>query len=258
MSSCRNQPISRLRRRVKFSVLRCGWHLRVTDTGWTQRRQPVLPTKIPSPSWAWLAPPNTGVVDPIAALADIAVDKGIALHVDAAFGGLVLPFLPEAPPLFDFQLDGVTSISVDPPHKMGMSTIPVGCLLTRDPSMLCSLNVDTPYLTVKQEFTLAGTRSGGAVAGALAVIEHLGRDGFTTVVAECMANHRRLTDGMAALGYPVLAEPEVNVAAFDCPLSPEGWQVSRTRHGHMRIVCMPHITTTIIEEFLKDIGDMHV
>jgi tyrosine decarboxylase / aspartate 1-decarboxylase len=197
-----------------------------------------------------------GVVDPIAALADIAVDKGIALHVDAAFGGLVLPFLPEAP-LFDFQLDGVTSISVDP-HKMGMSTIPVGCLLTRDPSMLCSLNVDTPYLTVKQEFTLAGTRSGGAVAGALAVIEHLGRDGFTTVVAECMANHRRLTDGMAALGYPVLAEPEVNVAAFDCPLSPEGWQVSRTRHGHMRIVCMPHITTTIIEEFLKDIGDMHV
>ena len=197
-----------------------------------------------------------GVVDPIAALADIALDKGTAFHVDAAFGGLVLPFLPDAP-VFDFQLEGVTSISVDP-HKMGMSTIPVGCLLTRDPSMLCSLSVDTPYLTVKQEFTLAGTRSGGAVAGALAVIEHLGRDGFTDVVAECMANHCRLTDGMAALGYPVIADPEVNVASFDCPKTPEGWQVSRTRNGHMRIVCMPHITTTIIEEFLKDMGDMHV
>lgn len=197
-----------------------------------------------------------GVVDPIAALADLASDCGTAFHVDAAFGGLVLPFLPETP-LFDFQLEGVTSISIDP-HKMGMSTIPVGCLLTRDPSMLCSLNVDTPYLTVKQEFTLAGTRSGGAVAGALAVIEHLGRDGFTAVVAECMANHHRLIGGMAALGYPVIADPEVNVAAFDCPLSPEGWQVSHTRHGHMRIVCMPHITTTIIEEFLKDIGDINV
>ncbi len=197
-----------------------------------------------------------GVVDPIAALADIASDRDIAFHVDAAFGGLVLPFLPEAP-LFDFQLEGVTSISVDP-HKMGISTIPVGCLLTRDPSMLCSLNVDTPYLTVKQEFTLAGTRSGGAVAGALAVIEHLGRDGFTAVVAECMQNHRRLIDGMAALGYPVIAEPEVNVASFDCSAVPQGWQVSHTRCGHMRIVCMPHITTTIIEEFLKDIGDMYV
>ncbi|KAF1073493.1 hypothetical protein MKMG_02145 [Methanogenium sp. MK-MG] len=63
---------------------------------------------------------------------------------------------------------------------------------------------------------------------------------------------------MATLGYPVLAGPEVNVAAFDCSLCPEKWQVSHTRHGHMRIVCMPHITTTIIEEFLKDIGDMHV
>ena len=196
-----------------------------------------------------------GVVDPIAALSDIASDRNIALHIDAAFGGLVLPFLPKAP-LFDFQLEGVTSISVDP-HKMGMSTIPVGCLLTRDPSMLCSLNVDTPYLTVKQEFTLAGTRSGGAVAGALAVIEHLGQDGFKAVVAECMANHHHLIEGMAAMGYPVLAEPEVNVAAFDCPASPKGWQVSWTRNRHMRIVCMPHITTTIINEFLKDFGDMH-
>ena len=197
-----------------------------------------------------------GAVDPIEALAEIASDRDTAFHVDAAFGGLVLPFLPDAP-VFDFQLEGVTSISVDP-HKMGMSTIPVGCLLTRDPSMLCSLSVDTPYLTVKQEFTLAGTRSGGAVAGALAVIEHLGQDGFTDIVRECMANHHRLIDGMAALGYPVIGSPEVNVASFDCPETPDGWQVSRTRHGHMRIVCMPHITTTIIEEFLKDMADMHV
>ena len=197
-----------------------------------------------------------GVVDPIAALSDIASDRDIAFHVDAAFGGLVLPFLPDAP-FFDFRLEGVTSISVDP-HKMGMSTIPVGCLLTRDPSMLCSLNVDTPYLTVKQEFTLAGTRCGGAVAGALAVIEHLGKEGFTAVVAECMANHHHLINGMAALGYPVLADPEVNVASFDCPGAPERWQVSRTRNNHMRIVCMPHITTAIINEFLKDLGDMHV
>lgn len=197
-----------------------------------------------------------GAVDPITALADVALDRDTAFHVDAAFGGLVLPFLPDAP-VFDFRLEGVTSISVDP-HKMGMSTIPVGCLMTRDPSMLCSLSVDTPYLTVKQEFTLAGTRSGGAVAGALAVIEHLGQDGFTEVVTGCMANHHLLIDGMTALGYPAIGDPEVNVASFDCPKTPDGWQVSRTRNRHMRIVCMPHITSAIIEEFLKDMGDMHV
>ena len=33
--------------------------------------------------------------------------------------------------------------------------------------MLDALNIDTPYLTVKQEYTLAGTRPGAPVAGPL-------------------------------------------------------------------------------------------
>jgi tyrosine decarboxylase/aspartate 1-decarboxylase len=197
-----------------------------------------------------------GVVDPIEQLAKLAAERDVHLHVDAAFGGLVLPFL-ESPPIFDFQLEGVASISVDP-HKMGMSTIPVGCLLTREESMLCALNVDTPYLTVKKEFTLAGTRPGGAVVGAWAVLEHLGRDGFTRIVQECMGRTRRLIKGMEGYGYPVVVEPEVNVAAFECPKIPPGWQVSRTRDGHMRIVCMPHVSTRAIENFLHDIGEMDV
>jgi len=100
-----------------------------------------------------------GVVDPIRELSAIALDHGIFLHVDAAFGGMVLPFLEKAPP-FDFSLPGVSSIAVDP-HKMGMSTIPAGVLLLRDKAALCSLAVDTPYLSVKQEYTLSGTRPGG-------------------------------------------------------------------------------------------------
>ena len=50
-----------------------------------------------------------GMVDPIRALSDIAVDRGLFLHVDAAFGGLVIPFLGNAIP-FDFSLPGVCSI----------------------------------------------------------------------------------------------------------------------------------------------------
>jgi len=197
-----------------------------------------------------------GVVDPIDRLAELALERDIHLHVDAAFGGLVLPFL-ESSPVFDFRLEGVSTISVDP-HKMGMSTIPVGCLLTREESMLCSLNVDTPYLTVKKEFTLAGTRPGGAVVGAWAVFEHLGREGFTRIVRECMGRTHRLIRGMEGYGYPVVVEPEVNVAAFECAGTPPGWQVSRTRDGHMRIVCMPHVSAQAIENFLHDIGDMNV
>jgi tyrosine decarboxylase/aspartate 1-decarboxylase len=67
-----------------------------------------------------------GAIDPIKELAELCGDT--ILHVDAAFGGFVIPFLKELGypmPLFDFELEGVDFISVDP-HKMGMATIPAG------------------------------------------------------------------------------------------------------------------------------------
>jgi tyrosine decarboxylase/aspartate 1-decarboxylase len=196
-----------------------------------------------------------GMVDPIEDLARIAVHDDIFLHVDAAFGGMVIPFLSRPIP-FDFSLPGVTTIAVDP-HKMGMSTIPAGVLLTREPDMLDALNIDTPYLTVRKEYTLAGTRPGAPVAGALAVLDYLGTTGMKAVVAGCMKNTRRLIAGMATLGIEPAAIPDVNVATFTCSKAPLPWKVSWTRNGHLRIVCMPHVQSDSIEAFLKDCGDMH-
>ncbi len=191
-----------------------------------------------------------GMVDPIPVLARLAEEHDLFFHVDAAFGGLVVPFLPNPAP-FDFALPGVSSIAVDP-HKMGMSTIPAGCLLVRDQGVLDLLNVETPYLTVKHEYTLAGTRPGASVVAAWAVLEHLGREGMRAVVAGCMENTRRLTEGLEAFGVERAATPDVNVATFRTASAPPGWRVSFTRRGDMRIVCMPHVTGDVIEHFLVD------
>lgn len=191
-----------------------------------------------------------GMIDPIPALARLAEEHDLFFHVDAAFGGLVVPFLPDPAP-FDFALPGVSSIAVDP-HKMGMSTIPAGCLLVRDQGVLDLLNVETPYLTVKQEYTLTGTRPGASVVAAWAVLEHLGREGMRAVVAGCMENTRRLTEGLEAFGLERAATPDVNVATFRTTSAPPGWRVSFTRRGDMRIVCMPHVTGDVIERFLID------
>ncbi len=196
-----------------------------------------------------------GMVDPIAGLAKIADQQDVFFHVDAAFGGMVIPFLDNPIP-FDFALPGVTTIAVDP-HKMGMSTIPAGCLLTREPDMLDALNIDTPYLTVKKEYTLAGTRPGAPVGGALAVLDYLGIEGMKAVVAGCMKNTQRLIAGMGTLGIEPAAIPDVNVATFVCDRVPAPWKVSWTRNGHLRIVCMPHVTRDRIEAFLSGFGDMH-
>jgi tyrosine decarboxylase/aspartate 1-decarboxylase len=224
----------------------------------TQYRMDVrqIPPRIDQNTIAVIAVAGTteyGMVDPVEEIARMATDHDVYFHVDAAFGGLVLPFL-ETPIPFDFSVRGVDSISVDP-HKMGMSTIPTGCLLVRDPSLLSCLNIPTPYLTVKKESTLMGTRSGGAVASALAVLEYLGRTGMRAVVSGCMKNTLRLLDGMETYGYPPVVRPDVNVATFAYPRLPAGWHVSWTRWGHLRIVCMPHVHRSMIEAFLQDVGD---
>ena len=50
------------------------------------------------------------------ALSEIAVRRGLPLHVDACFGGFMLPWLEKLGydiPLYDFRVPGVTSISAD-------------------------------------------------------------------------------------------------------------------------------------------------
>jgi tyrosine decarboxylase/aspartate 1-decarboxylase len=197
-----------------------------------------------------------GMVDPVGTLSDIAVDRGVFLHVDAAFGGLVIPFLGDPIP-FDFSLPGVCSISVDP-HKMGMSPIPAGALLVRDEGMLSHLSVATPYLTVRNVYTLTGTRPGGPVAGAFAVLEYLGREGMRSIVRGCMENTERLITGLETFGIPRAVTPDVNVATFACDnRAPPGWQVSRTRRGHLRIVCMPHVSRDQVEAFIAAMGELY-
>ncbi|HJJ31330.1 MAG TPA: tyrosine decarboxylase MfnA [Methanocorpusculum sp.] len=194
-----------------------------------------------------------GVVDDIAAVGKIALENDIFCHVDAAFGGFVIPFLKHPIP-FDFAVEGVDSVSLDP-HKMGLGTIPGGCLLFRDEESLLPLSVDTPYLSSKSQTTLTGTRPGADVAAAYAVLKYLGKEGFRDIVAGCMENTRRLVDGLSAYGYEKVLDPVLNLAVFrDFPV-PEGWKVSHIRSGDLRFVMMPHVTRDVIEQFLKEVGE---
>jgi sphinganine-1-phosphate aldolase len=78
-----------------------------------------------------------GIIDPVRALSNIAVQYGIGLHVDCCLGGFILPFARYIAntsedgrysadlmekcrqiPVYDFDLEGVTSMSVDT-HKYG-------------------------------------------------------------------------------------------------------------------------------------------
>ena len=202
-----------------------------------------------------------GQIDPIEKLAKLALEHELFLHVDAAFGGFVIPFLEKSYP-FDFKIPGVTSIAIDP-HKMGLSTIPSGALLFRHPSFLDSLKVNTPYLTTKSQYTLTGTRSGASAAATYAVMKHLGREGYVKNVQYCMKLTIKITSEIRKLGFEPLLEPTMNVVAFKISdpdhvreqlLRKFGWNVSITRNPRsLRLVLMPHNKIEDIEEFIKDL-----
>ena len=206
-----------------------------------------------------------GMVDPIEEIASV---KGeIPMHVDAAFGGFVLPFLEDMEMLpdwvgkWDFRVDGVTSMSTDP-HKMGLSTIPGGCLLYRDVLSLDRLSVDSPYLTSKNAYTLAGTRDSGSVAACYAAMNHLGREGYKRVVDMCMSNTGYLKKRLEELSLEPLLDPLMNILVVRHPrpfrveevLFEMGWNISVVRDPpSLRFVVMPHVTRESVDRFIPDL-----
>ncbi len=207
-----------------------------------------------------------GLVDPIPELSRLCEDEGVYLHVDAALGGFIIPFLKEAGydlPDFDFRLDGVTSVTIDP-HKMGLAPIPSGCIVFRGQEYLDSMSIETPYLTEKQQSTIVGTRSGASAAATWAIMKYMGHEGYIRVVKDSMRITQFLARELKRCGFELVTEPQLNIVAFNSPdMSPEalayelelrGWSVSISSYPPaVRIVLMPHIKKEHVKAFMEDL-----
>lgn len=208
-----------------------------------------------------------GVVDPIEELSEVALEKGLFLHVDAAFGGFVLPFLKELghrAPRFDFELPGVSSMTVDP-HKMGLAPIPAGGIMFRNSELKKAIAWKVPYLAggETEQTTFVGTRSGASVVATWALLTHLGREGYRKIVKRCMDLTSELTEEIKKIPrLDIMTEPTTNVVGIKSDffnierLASEirklGWAVSLFPQ-HIRIVVMPHIREEHLKSFLEDL-----
>ena len=211
-----------------------------------------------------------GLIDPIGEISKIAFENNIYFHVDAAFGGFSIPFLKESGydlPVFDFSLPGVCSITVDP-HKMGLAPIPAGGIIFRKEEYLEVMAVDSPYLTVKTQSTIVGTRLGASSAATFAVMKYFGRQGYCRLANEMMDNTNFLYEQLLEIGYEVVCKPELNIVAFNHPnietdefaekLEDLGWKVSVAKcPKSIRIVLMNHIKRGHIKELLEDLKELY-
>ena len=127
----------------------------------------------------------TGELEPIgeicAALDKLAADGGldVPVHVDAASGGFVVPFLhPDL--IWDFRLPRVVSINVSG-HKYGLTYPGIGFVVWRSAEHLPEdLVFRVNYLGGDMPtFTLNFSRPGNQVVGQYYNFLRLGRDGYT-------------------------------------------------------------------------------
>ncbi|MCK5548579.1 MAG: tyrosine decarboxylase MfnA, partial [Thermoplasmata archaeon] len=203
-----------------------------------------------------------GAIDPVGEIAEVCSD--IFLHVDAAFGGYVIPFLKdldhEMPP-FDFEVGGVNSVGIDA-HKMGMATVPSGSILVRSSDYLENITFRSPYLTREEQRSLSGTRCSAGVASTYAAMEFLGKTGYTRIVKDCMDASEHLVKKGEKAGLEPVIKPIMNIVNFRLKkpddvykaLNGLDWKVSISRNPPaLRIVVMPHVTRAIIDDFMVDL-----
>jgi len=181
-----------------------------------------------------------GTVDPVAELGALAQARGAWLHVDACVGGFLNPFLPGLP-AWDFAAHaGVTSISADI-HKHGMAPKGASLLLVRDDALRRFHRFESRAWArgLYAAHTAQGTRPGGAVAAAWAVMRHLGMAGYRHCARRIMAAREEITAAIAALpglealpgNHAILVyrstDPALPIAAVAEGLERRGWLVSR-------------------------------
>jgi glutamate/tyrosine decarboxylase-like PLP-dependent enzyme len=209
-----------------------------------------------------------GLIDPIEDLGRLAQDKNLWLHVDACVGGYIAPFVrmngADIPP-FDFEVEGVHSMSADL-HKYGFCAKGASTVLFRSEELHKHMIFDCSDWPGGRMITptLAGTRPGGAISAAWAVMNYLGVDGYR-------AKHKLVTDareaveaGVRELGFEILGRPQLGIMAFSHPdvdvfavykqMYGRGWFTSLTTEPKALHLMLSPFHAQVTQTYLDDLS----
>jgi sphinganine-1-phosphate aldolase len=212
-----------------------------------------------------------GTIDPMDRLSEVAVERGVGLHVDGCLGGFILPFGQELGydiPVFDFRLPGVTSVSADT-HKYGYAFKGSSTLLFRDKELRSSQYFFVPDWTGGKYMSpgIEGSRSGGLLASTWASMVQLGREGYRSYAAEIFRTAFRMQTAvkshpeMRIMGSPTFCFSFTS-DAFDIYhivdfMRPRGWRFNGQQYPsaiHMATT-RPQTQAGVVEAFEADLAE---
>lgn len=213
-----------------------------------------------------------GTLDPIVQMAELAQEKHIPFHVDACIGGMMLPFLEMLGytlPLYDFRVEGVTSMSVDL-HKYGYAAKGASVLIYRN--KVLRRNQFFAYLDwpggIYASPTFLGTKSGGAIAAAWAVLQYMGKEGYKEAAQACILATQKLLRALAdipelyVVGKPCMsivaigAHPPIDIYVVADELAQRGWYLDRQQYPPSLHMTITYAHTAVIEDFIASLKEV--
>jgi sphinganine-1-phosphate aldolase len=213
-----------------------------------------------------------GVIDDISELSKL-VDEHhqkygikVGLHVDCCLGSYVIPFADVRP--FDFRVENVTSISVDT-HKYGYCPKGSSIILYRD------INIAKYQMRIYTQWpggiyptpSRLGSRPGGNIACAYAVMLHMGKSGYRNIAKSILDVAELFRTFIRCNEYLRLIESELTVVSFEFKDKYNIYQLAeilKRRYGYefnklqfpnKVHYCFTHIhTMEFVETLCKDIN----
>ena len=206
---------------------------------------------------------GVGTIDPVEEASDAASQCRSVVHVDAAYGGFVAPFVYPRRRL-GFENSAVMTLTMDP-HKLGLVPLQAGGLIVRDDEWLRPLRFEADYLPAGSQLGLLGTRSAGPVAATWAMLNYLGREGYEGIARRLMATLSFLEQEVASAGLKLVVEPEVPVACIsvrdDRSTMKALWERGLYVYtcgvaSGVRVVIMPHVTEDKVRRLVSALREL--
>jgi glutamate/tyrosine decarboxylase-like PLP-dependent enzyme len=210
-----------------------------------------------------------GVIDPIAELSALALERGVWLHVDACVGGYFAPFarMNGVPvPDFDFALPGVRSMSADL-HKYGYAAKGASTVFHRSEEQWRHqvFTFDGWPAGGMSTPTMAGTRPGGAIASAWAVLHYLGVEGYRAKARLVCETRGKLMRAIAAMdGLRTYGDPQLGLFTYGADtldpfaiwghMARRGWFTGLTTEPRAIHLMLSPAHAEVADEYLADLA----
>lgn len=213
-----------------------------------------------------------GVVDDIQELDIIAIKKNVPLHIDAAIGGFVLPFLNSVKVPYSFsQLKSLSSVNISG-HKYGLSLPGCGVLLVKSSNLVLNNSTYFNYLSSGKNavHTLLITCSSlGAFSLGLNIME-FGKEGYQKNARKYIATKKKMISILDELGIAYVDGSPYLPQLYICPkrvkqvskkLVEKGWIQSAYKGiGYskigIRVVIKKGQENMILRDFMNDLREI--